>query len=385
MEELRRRLASVVSLADFEPLARLAMEPAAFEYVAGGSWDELTLADNEAAWRRRRLRPRVLVDVSRVDPSTTMLGEATALPLAIAPMAGQGLAHAEAETAVARAAAVAGVPFILSTMSTRSLEEVASGAPDALKWFQLYSQADPGRTRELVRRAEAAGYRAIVLTVDLPVLGYRERDRRSGFDLVGPHGNFADADGDATHAGGIHADGLGDGFAKLEEDLLTGLSWKDLATIRGWSSLPLVLKGIMTAEDARLAAEHGVDGIVVTNHGARQLDRVPAPIDVLEGIVAAVDGATEVWVDGGVRRGLDLAIARALGARGVLIGKPIYWALAAGGQAGVERALAILREEFEIVLALLGTPTPDDIGPAHVVPATPAGLVRPDVPLPSGR
>ena len=384
MEELSRRLASIVSLADFEPLARLAMEPAAFEYVAGGSWDELSLGDNEAAWRRRRLRPRVLVDVSRVDPSTTMLGQATRLPLAIAPMAGQGLAHPDAETAVARAAAVAGVPFILSTMSTHSLETVARGAPGGLKWFQLYSQADPGRTRELVLRAEAAGFRAIVLTVDLPVLGYRERDRRSGFDLVGPHGNF-DVEGGATHAGGIHTDGLGDGFARLEEDLLTGLAWKDLSTIRGWSALPLVLKGIMTAEDARLAAEHGVDGIVVSNHGARQLDRVLAPIDVLQDVVAAVDGATEVWVDGGVRRGLDLAIARALGARGVLIGKPLYWALAAGGQAGVERALAILREEFEIVLALLGTPTPDDIGPAHVVPTMAAGLVRPDVSLPSGR
>ncbi len=159
---------------------------------------------------------------------------------------------------------------------------------------------------------------------------------------------------------------VGDGFARLEEDLLSGVSWDDLATIRSWSSLPLVIKGVMTAEDARLGAEHGVDAIVVSNHGARQLDRVGAPVDVLEEIVAAVDGRTEVWVDGGVRRGLDLAIARALGARGVLVGRPIFWALAAGGQAGVERALAILREEFEIALALLGTPTPDDIGPAHV-------------------
>ena len=385
MDELARRLAGVVSLADFEPLARLAMEPAAFDYVAGGAWDEISLAENEAAWRRRRLRPRVLVDVSRVDAATTMLGTTTTLPLAIAPMAGQLLAHPDAEVAVARAAAVAGVPFILSTMWTRPMEEVASGSPDGVKWFQLYFQADPGRSRALVDRAEAAGYRAIVLTVDLPVLGFRERDRRSGFDLVGPHGNFVAFETGATHAGAIHDDGLGGGFAPAQDGLLTGLSWDDLATIRGWSSLPLVVKGIMTPEDARLAADCGVDGIVVSNHGARQLDRVQAPIDVLESIVAAVDGATEVWVDGGVRRGLDLAIARALGARGVLIGKPIYWALAAGGQAGVERALAILREEFEIVLALLGTPTPDDIGPAHVVPVSPAGVERPDMSLRSGR
>ena len=385
MDELTRRLAGVVSLADFEPLARLAMEPAAFDYVAGGAWDEISLAENEAAWRRRRLRPRVLVDVSRVDAATTMLGMATTLPLAIAPMAGQALAHPDAEVAVARAAAAAGVPFILSTMSTRPMEDVAAGSPDGVRWFQLYIQADPGRSRALVERAEAAGFRAIVLTVDLPVLGFRERDRRSGFDLVGPHGNFVAFETGATHASGIHDDGLGDGFAQLQDDLLTGLSWDDLATIRGWSSLPLVVKGIMTPEDARLAADHGVDGIVVSNHGARQLDRVLAPIDVLESVVAAVDGATEVWVDGGVRRGLDLAIARALGARGVLIGKPIYWALAAGGQAGVERALAILREEFEIVLALLGTPTPDDIGPTHVAPVSPAGVERPDMSLLSGR
>jgi len=369
VDELGTRLARVVSLADFEPLARLVMDPAAFDYVAGGAWDELTLAENYAAWRRRRLRPRVLVDVSQVDASTTMLGQPTSLPLAIAPMAAEGLAHPDAEVAVARAAANAGVPFILSTMSSRPMEEVAAGAPDGVRWFQLYTQVDPGRSRELVQRAEVAGYSAIVVTVDLPVLGYRERDRRSGFDLVGPHGNFADPEAVATHAGGIHAPGLGDGFARIEEDILTGLAWDDLATIRSWSSLPLVVKGIMTGEDARLAAEHSVDGIVVSNHGARQLDRVAAPLDVLEEVVAAVDGRAEVWVDGGVRRGLDLAIARALGARGVLIGRPFFWALAAGGQAAVERALAILREEFEITLALLGTPTPDAIGPAHVARA----------------
>lgn len=377
MDELGHRLAGVVSLADFEPLARLMMDPGAFDYVAGGAWDEIDLVENEAAWRRRRLRPRALVDVSHVDPSTTMLGETTAMPLAIAPMAAEGLAHPDAEIAVARAAAAAGVPFVLSTMSTRSIEEVAAGASDGVRWFQLYTQADPRRSRSLVERAEAAGYRAIVVTVDLPVLGYRERDRRSGFDLPGPHGNLTAYEGGPTHAGSIHADGIktdgihadgvrADGFAGLDEAILSGVSWDDLATIRSWSSLPLVIKGVMTAEDARLGAEHGVDGIVVSNHGARQLDRVGAPVDVLEDIVAAVDGRTEVWVDGGVRRGLDIAIARALGARGVLVGRPIFWALAAGGQSGVERALAILREELEIALALLGTPTPEDIGPAHV-------------------
>ena len=384
MDELGARLARVVTLADFEPLARLVMDPAAFDYVAGGAWDELSLADNEAAWRRRRLRPRVLVDVSRVDASTTMLGQPASLPLAIAPMAAEGLAHPDAEVAVARAAADAGVPFILSTMSSLPMEAVAAGAPDGIRWFQLYTQVDPGRSRELVQRAEAAGFSAIVVTVDLPVLGYRERDRRSGFDLAGPHGNFTDLEAGATRSPGTHATNVGDGFAELEESILTGLAWDDLATIQGWSSLPLVVKGVMTGEDARLATEHGVDGIVVSNHGARQLDRVAAPLDVLEEVVAAVDGRAEVWVDGGVRRGLDLAIARALGARGVLVGRPIFWALAAGGQAGVERALAILREEFEITLALLGTPTPEDIGPGHVAAAagdTPTVAATPAAPV----
>jgi 4-hydroxymandelate oxidase len=356
-----------VSLAEFEPIARLAMEPAAFDYVAGGSWDEVTLAENEAAWRRYRLRPRVLVDVSRIDPATTMLGQATAMPIAIAPMAAQGLAHADAEAASARAAAAAGVPFILSTLSTCSMEDVANAAPDGIRWFQLYTQADPGRTRELVERAEAAGYGAIVLTADLPRVGYRERDRRWGFDLVGPHGNFTRSGRPATPDRRLRASG----FELLDQQFIAGLSWGDLATIRGWSTLPLVLKGVMSAEDARLAVDHGVHAIVVSNHGGRQLDRVPAAIDVLGEVVMAVGGGTEVWVDGGVRRGLDLAIAIALGARGVLIGKPFAWALAAGGQAGVERALAIVREEFEITLALLGARTPADITLGHLATGDP--------------
>jgi 4-hydroxymandelate oxidase len=348
----------VFRLADFEPLARAAMDEAAFEYVAGGSWDEITLADNDAAWRRRRLRPRVLVDVSQVDPSTTLLGSSTALPLAIAPMAVHGLAHPDGEAATARAAAAAGVPFILSTTSSRSIEEVAAAAPDATRWFQLYVQDDMAVTRSLVERAAATGYGAIVLTVDLPVLGYRDRDRRSGFVLPAL-GNFA-----ATPA--THANHKRDGGDRFVASTWNALTWADIASIRSWSGLPLVLKGILTAEDGRLAVDHGADGVVVSNHGARQLDRVPATADVVAEVVAAVGGRAEVWVDGGVRRGLDLAIALALGARGVLVGRPILWALAAGGQAGVERALAILREEFEITLRLLGTPTPADIRPEHL-------------------
>lgn len=359
MTELADRLARVVRLADFESLARAAMDPSAYDYVAGGAWDEITLADNEAAWRRRRLRPRVLVDVSRVDPSTTLLGMPSAFPLAIAPMAMHGLAHPDGEIATACAAAASGVPFIVSTMSSRSIEEISAAAPDAVRWFQLYVQQDRMVTRSLVERAAAAGYGAIVLTVDLPVLGHRERDRRSGFELPAL-GNFAIVP--PTH--GSHGRGVPGDLAGV---LSSTLTWADLASIRDWSGLPLVLKGIMTADDAHLAIEHGVEGVVVSNHGARQLDRVPASLDVLAEVVAAVGGRAEVWVDGGVRRGLDIAIALALGARGVLLGRPVLWALAAAGQPGVERALAIMREEFEITLALLGAPTPAHVRPEHLV------------------
>ena len=358
-------LAGIVRLADFEPLARAIIEPAAYDYVAGGAWDEVTLRDNDEAWLRRQFRPRVLVDVASVDPSTTLLGAPTSMPVAIAPMAIHGVLHPEAEVATARAAAAAGVPLTLSTMSTRSIEEVAEAAPGGTRWFQLYIQRDPARSRSLVERAAAAGYAAIVFTVDLPVLGYRDRDRRSGFEMTSL-GNFVQ--GRPTHRPVRATPDVPDGDEPMDDATSPRiLTWDDIAAIRGWSPLPIVLKGILTAEDARLAVEHGADGIVVSNHGARQLDRVQAGIDALPGIVAEVGGEVEIWVDGGVRRGLDIAIALALGARGVLIGRPVLWALAVGGQAGVEHALRLLREEFELTLALLGTPTPSHITHDHLV------------------
>jgi 4-hydroxymandelate oxidase len=294
-----------------------------------------------------------------------LLGTPVAFPVAVAPMASHGLANPSGEVATAGAAAAAGIPFTLSTVSSRSIEEVAAAAPDGARWFQLYVQADRGRSRELVERAAAAAYGAIVLTVDLPVLGYRERDRQNGFQLAGPFGSFAAAPGPD------HGDHVASRDAAsrpvVDEDFRgIALTWDHLAAIRSWSPMPLVLKGIMTGEDARIAVEHGADAIVVSNHGARQLDRVHASIDVLEEVVAAVDGRTEIWVDGGVRRGLDIVIALALGARGVLVGRPLLWALAAGGQPAVERALAILREEFELALALLGTPAPSAVRREYV-------------------
>jgi 4-hydroxymandelate oxidase len=350
-------LARVVGLREFEGHARERMDAAAFDYVAGGSWDERTLADNEAAWRRYRMRPRVLVDVGAVDPATSLLGTPASVPVAIAPMATHGLAHADAEVATARAAAAAGVPFTLSTMSSSSIEEVAAAIPDGPRWFQLYTQADPGRSRALVERAAAAGYRAIIVTVDLPRLGYRERDRRNGFDLPAL-GNFDD---------GRRPDHRPDlqGLSRLETVGHT-LTWADIDTIRSWTTLPVVLKGILAAEDARIAVDHGVDGIIVSNHGARQLDRVAAGIDALPAIADAVAGRVELLVDGGVRRGLDVVIALAGGATGVLLGRPILWALATAGEAGVGRALAILREETEIAFALTGVQRPAEIRPEHV-------------------
>ncbi|HSG85043.1 MAG TPA: alpha-hydroxy acid oxidase [Candidatus Limnocylindrales bacterium] len=347
-------LDAVLSLDGFEPLARERMEPAAFGYVAGGSWDEVTLRENVDAWQRRRFRPRVLVDLRSLDVSGTFLGRPSALPVAVAPMALHGLAHPEGELATARAAAAASVPFCLSTSSSRTIEEVAAAAPDAERWFQLYLVHDLDYSRGLVERAAAAGYRALVLTVDLPVLGYRERDRRTGF-VMPPMGNLVDAP--AAPRGR---------YGEIEGQGSMGLTWADLATVRGWSSMPLVLKGILTAEDARLAVEHDVAAIVVSNHGARQLDRSPATVDVLEEVVDAVEGRIPVWVDGGIRRGLDVLIARALGAEGVLLGRPLLWALAAGGQAGVERAFAILREELGIALPILGAASLDEVTRAHL-------------------
>jgi 4-hydroxymandelate oxidase len=347
-----------VNLTDFEAIARDRMAPAAYDYVAGGAGGEESLMENVAAWRRRTLRPRVLVDVSTVDLFTTLLGAPAAMPLAIAPIASHGLADAGAEVAMATAAAAGGIPFTLSTMSNRSIEEVAAAAPDGVRWFQLYVQQDLDFGRSLCERAAAAGYRGIVVTVDLPVLGIRERDRRHGFTLGVPLGNFPSGPA-APRPARTGYDALGDRRHR-------GLVWDDLAMIRSWTGLPLVLKGILTGEDAALAVAHGADAIIVSNHGARQLDRVGAPIDALEEVVAAVAGRAEVWVDGGVRRGVDVAVALALGARGVLIGRPMFWALAAGGAAGVTRALAIMREELEVAFSLLGTPTVGDIGRAHV-------------------
>jgi 4-hydroxymandelate oxidase len=357
----------VVSLADLERLAAERMEPAAWDYVAGGAEDEVTLGDNVAAFRRRRLLPRVLRNPEPVvDTRATILGREVALPIAVSPVAAQALAHEDGEVATARAAAAAGALFCLSTVSSRSLEEVAAAIPDAARWFQLYVNEDVRFTKRLVERAEAAGYGAIVLTVDLPVLGYREREKRRGWELDVPLGNFSGREGEAAAGEADTGDGVN--LDVLLDQRHAGLTWDGLGVIRSWTSLPLVVKGILHPEDARLAVEHGAAAVVVSNHGGRQLDRTPASLDALESVAAAVDGRAEVYLDGGLRRGADALIALGLGAQAVFTGRPFVFALGAGGEAGVHRAFAILREELERSMTLLGVSRLDEIARAHVLP-----------------
>ena len=335
-------LAKVANLSQFEPLARERMAGPAFDYVAGGAWDEISLQEAVEAWTRYRFIPRVLRDIEGIDVAGSFIGRGSALPVAVAPMAVEALAHAGGEGELLAGAAAFGIPYTLSTTSSMPLEEVAAAAPDADRWFQLYLVGELSDSRRLVQRAEAAGYRLLVVTVDLPVLGRRERDVRSGFTLPAlPH---IDVIGEerARRYGGI------------EDQWRNGLTWRRIEEIRSWTSMPLVLKGILHPDDARRAVDIGAAAVVVSTHGARQLDRVIASADALPAIVEAVAARTEIWVDGGIRRGLDVLVALALGATGVLIGRPFYWALAAGGRDGVEHAARLLRAELQLALPLLG-------------------------------
>ena len=348
----------VLNLGDFEGLARERLAPAAWAYYSGGAGDEVTLAENTAAFRRRRLRPRVLVDVSSVDTSTTFLGTEASLPVGLCPNAMQTLAHPDGEVATARAAAEAGVLMTLSTISGKSLEDVA-GVGSGPRWFQLYVPQDRSFGKDLIGRAVDAGYEAVVLTADLPVPGYRERELRAPVTF-----------GDDSAFGNFHGfvDSTGaDMLAMLDTLINATLTWDDLGWIRSAADVPLVLKGVMTAEDARLAVQHGVDAVWVSNHGGRQLDRASATIDVLEEVVQAVEGRCEVFLDGGVRRGVDVVTALALGARGVFIGRPYLYALAAAGEEGVAHALELLRAEVSNTMAQVGAPRVQDITRACVV------------------
>ena len=347
-----------VNVLDYERLAEEVLEAGAHGYFAGGACDELTLQENVAAFRRLRLRPRMLVDVSGASPATAVLGTEVSMPVLVAPTAIQRLCHPDGEPATARAAAAAGTVMTVSTIATATPSEVAAAAPGAPRWFQLYCFEDEGVTRALVDEAVDQGYEALVLTVDAPRAGRRERDLRTGFQVPAEI-----AIPSVAAALGRPADlTIAEVFSMLD---LT-LTWRDLERIRGLSDLPLLVKGVMTEEDARLACDAGVDGIVVSNHGGRQLDGVAATIDALPEVVEAVEDRVEVLVDGGVRRGTDVVKALALGARAVMVGRPVLWGLAAGGEEGVLHVLELLREEVELALLLCGCPTPGDVTPAHI-------------------
>ncbi len=356
-----------VNLFEFESLARQKLPAMAYDYYASGAGDEITLRENRAAYERLELRYRVLVDVSRRDLATTVLGQSVAMPVLAAPTAFHRLAHPEGEAATARAAAQAGTIMILSTLSNTPVEEVTAAAAGPV-WFQLYVYRDRGATRGLVERVEAAGCRALVLTVDAPLLGRRERDERNRFRL--PE-DMAVANMLPAGYGRLPEPAGGSGLAAYVADLLdSSLSWRDLDWLCSVTKLPVLVKGIVRGDDAVRAAEHGARGIVVSNHGGRQHDTAPATIGVLPEIVAALErgapgGAArpEILLDGGVRRGTDVVKALALGARAVLVGRPILWGLTVAGQAGVARVLEMLRAELDLAMALCGCPSLREITP----------------------
>lgn len=346
-----------LNLAEIEGAARERLTTLAYEYYVGGANDEVTVRENRSAFEQLALRYRVLVDVTRRSTRTTVLGTPVDLPVLVAPTAFQRLACDDGELATARAAAAAGTVMILSTAATCTIEDVA--AVGGQQWFQLYVYADRGLTKALVERAEACGMRAIVLTVDAPVLGRRERDLRNRFHLPdGVRLANVPSSGSVPMPTGHGESGLANHFAS---GIDAGLTWRDVEWLRSLTKLPVVIKGIVRGDDAARAVDHGASGIIVSNHGGRQLDTAIASIRALPDVVEGVDGKVEVLVDGGVRRGTDVIKAIALGARAVLLGRPVVWGLAAGGQSGAERVLELLRAEIDLAMALCGCPTVSDI------------------------
>jgi isopentenyl diphosphate isomerase/L-lactate dehydrogenase-like FMN-dependent dehydrogenase len=346
----------LLTLDDAERLAEQAVPPDAWGYIAGGAGDERTLRWNREAFSRCRLRPRVLVDVSSVTTETTVLGTPVSMPALVAPMAFQQIAHEEHELATARGAEGAGTVMCLSTVATATPAQVAEAAPGASRWLQIYVFRDRDVSDAVIEEALEAGFSALVLTADLPVYGIRHRETRAG---------FAAPESDVPAIVAARARGAADGDHVLHV-LESGLEWDYVTELRERWGVPVVVKGLVTAEDARLACEHGAAAVVVSNHGGRQLDGAIASLEALPEVVEAVDGRAEVYLDGGVRRGTDVVTALALGARAVLVGRPVMYGLAFGGAKGVEQVLGILREETENALALLGCRSPTDVTRAHV-------------------
>lgn len=341
----------LVNLRDFEAAARTCLDPVYYDYFASGAQDETTVAANEAAFRSRTLIPRVLRGCPPPRLETSVLGQTASMPVLIAPTAFHRLACPDAEVATGRAAAAADVIMIAAMLSTVTIEEIA--ATGAKLWFQLYIQPDLAFTESLVRRAEAAGCRALVVTVDSPALGRNERGDRNDFHDLPP---------------GVYCANMGAAGHVRQVVLSPAISWWHVDWLRETTSLPILLKGVLHPADAKLAVEHGVDGLIVSNHGGRQLDATPASLDRLAPIAEAVGGRVPLLLDGGIRRGTDVAKAMALGARAVAIGRPVLWGLAVAGEAGVRRVLELLRVELTNALTLLGVGTAAELTRDQVVP-----------------
>jgi 4-hydroxymandelate oxidase len=362
--ELEAAATHALSLRELETEARTRLDPAVYDFFAGGADDELTLRENEAAFVRIDLLPRVLRGSGNPRLDGTLLGCRTSMPVVIAPTAFHRLAHADGERATARAAAAAGAIMIASMASTVAIDEVAAaareaGGREASLWFQLFIQPDLGFTESVVRRAEAAGCTAIVVSVDSPVFGHRERDLRNGFvDL--PEGMCCENMREVLPGGGLGP--------PRELAFSPDISWRHVDWLRRTTTLPIALKGVTHPEDARIAVRRGVDALIVSNHGGRQLDTVPAAIDVLPQVADAVGGAVPILLDGGVRRGTDVVKAIALGASAVGIGRPVLWGLAVGGAAGVTYVLELLRSEVDRALALCGCASVRDLDRSFVRP-----------------
>jgi 4-hydroxymandelate oxidase len=355
---------SLLNLHDYHRAARAKLPKDVLDYYEGGALDEITLRENTAGWERLKLYYHVLAGVGTRDLSTTILGQSTSLPIGIAPMAFQKLACAAGEIATASAAKSAGTLFILSSFSNIAMESVLPQAASP-RWFQLYIYKDRGITNELVRRAEAAGAEAIVVTVDAPGLGTRERDVRNSFRLPD---NLA-VENLVPLGKGNFPTVTGSGLAAyVRENFKSDLQFEDLDWLCGCTRLPIVVKGVCRGDDARGAAEHGAKAVVVSNHGGRQLDTAPASCEALSAVAAAVGDLCEVYVDGGIRRGSDVLKAIALGARAVLIGRPILWGLCVGGEQGASSVLEILRRELDEAMLLCGCTKLGDINRSLLAP-----------------
>lgn len=350
-----------VNLHELEPLARERLTEQAYSYVAGGSGDEHSLRWNLEAWTRLRLAPRFLVDVSAIDTRLTLLGHDLAAPILLAPTAAHALYHPDGELETVRGAAAADTLHVQSTLASVGVDEVGAAAT-APWWFQVYVQRDRGFTRELVQRATSAGASALVLTVDLPVLGARDTDRRNSLGLP-PGVEYANLRGLA-----LVPDELPPERRVYNPHLDPSVTWPDLDWLASLVDVPVVVKGVLRREDARRSVDHGAAAVVVSNHGARNLDTVPATAEALPGVVAEVGSELPVLVDGGIRRGTDVAKALMLGASAVLVGRPYVWGLAVYGADGVKLVVDMLRTELEMAMGLLGAPTLADLTPELLWP-----------------